>query len=232
MSTIFFFGKTKLFERFFYRNTIPVWFYRIFTYIWSISLCKFTQLQESEMRPTGWTLSYFQLTQNQISLTHLILSPPQDNISTQYIKTIYKSTRVQEYKSTRVQEYKSTGVQEYKATRVQEYKSTRIQEYKSTRVQEYKSTRVKEYRKYRKYRKYRRYRRCRRYRKYRKYRNTGNTEKNKNTKVQKYKSHKRQERHKRPQKNHATSRAKKKLCNLLGQKQIMWPPMPKKSRNL
>ena len=24
----------------------------------SISLCKITQLQESEMRPTGWTLSY------------------------------------------------------------------------------------------------------------------------------------------------------------------------------
>ena len=29
------------------------------TYIWSISLRKITQLQESEMRPTGWALSYF-----------------------------------------------------------------------------------------------------------------------------------------------------------------------------
>ena len=28
------------------------------TYIRSISLCKTIQLQESEMRPTGWTLSY------------------------------------------------------------------------------------------------------------------------------------------------------------------------------
>ena len=30
----------------------------IFTFIWSISLCKISQLQESEMRPTGWTFSY------------------------------------------------------------------------------------------------------------------------------------------------------------------------------
>ena len=58
MSTICFFGKTKFVERFFYHNTIPVRFYWILTYIWSISLCKITQLQESEMWPTGWTLSY------------------------------------------------------------------------------------------------------------------------------------------------------------------------------
>ena len=58
MSTIFFFGKTKFFERFLYHDTIPVIFYWILTYIWSISLCKITQLQESEMWPTGWTLSY------------------------------------------------------------------------------------------------------------------------------------------------------------------------------
>ena len=44
---------------------------------------------------------------NQISLTPLILSPPQNNIPRQ------------EYKSTRVQEYKST-------TRLQEYKSLRV----------------------------------------------------------------------------------------------------------
>ena len=47
MSTIFFFGKTNLFERLFYHNPIPVRFYWILTYIWSISLCKITQLQES-----------------------------------------------------------------------------------------------------------------------------------------------------------------------------------------
>ena len=58
MSTIFFFCNTKFFERFFYQNTISVRFYWILTYIWSISLCKITQLQESEMWPTGWTLSY------------------------------------------------------------------------------------------------------------------------------------------------------------------------------
>ena len=58
MSTIFFFGKTKLFKSFFYHNTLPVGFCLILTYIWSISLCKISQLQESEMRPTGWTLSY------------------------------------------------------------------------------------------------------------------------------------------------------------------------------
>ena len=58
MSTIFFFGKTKFFEKFFYHNTIPIGFYWIWTYIWSISLCKLTHLQESEMRPAGWTLSY------------------------------------------------------------------------------------------------------------------------------------------------------------------------------
>ena len=57
MSTIFFFGKTYFFEIFFYHNTIPR-FYWILTYIWSISLCKITQLQDSEMRPTGWTLPY------------------------------------------------------------------------------------------------------------------------------------------------------------------------------
>ena len=28
------------------------------TYIWSIAIYKITLLQESEMRPTGWTLSY------------------------------------------------------------------------------------------------------------------------------------------------------------------------------
>ena len=56
MSTIFLFGKTKFFEIFFHHNTIPVGFYWILTYIWSISLCKIAQLQESEMRPTGWTL--------------------------------------------------------------------------------------------------------------------------------------------------------------------------------
>ena len=38
--------------------TLPVGFYLILTYIGSISLCKISQLQESEMRPTGWTLSY------------------------------------------------------------------------------------------------------------------------------------------------------------------------------
>ena len=53
----FFFGKTLVFERFFYHNTIPVGFYRIFTYIWFISLWKFTQLQENKIRLTGWTLS-------------------------------------------------------------------------------------------------------------------------------------------------------------------------------
>ena len=58
MSTIFLFGRTKFVERFFYHNPIPVRFYWILTYIWSISLCKITQLQESYMRPTGWTLSY------------------------------------------------------------------------------------------------------------------------------------------------------------------------------
>ena len=58
MYTIFFFGKTKFFESFFYYNTLPFGFYLILTYIWSISLCKISQLQESEMRPTGWTLSY------------------------------------------------------------------------------------------------------------------------------------------------------------------------------
>jgi hypothetical protein len=58
MSTIFFFGKTKFVESFFYHNTLPVGFYLILTYIWSISLCKISQLQESEMWPTGWILSY------------------------------------------------------------------------------------------------------------------------------------------------------------------------------
>ena len=58
MSTIICFGKTKFFERFFYHNTIPIGFYWILTYIWFISLCKITQLPESEMRPTGWTLSF------------------------------------------------------------------------------------------------------------------------------------------------------------------------------
>ena len=58
MSTIFFFVKTKFFERFCYHNNISVGFYWILTYIWSISLCKISKLQESEMRPTGWTLSY------------------------------------------------------------------------------------------------------------------------------------------------------------------------------
>ena len=58
MSTIILFGKTKFFERFFRNNTIPVEFIWILTYIWSISLCKITQLQESEMRLTGWTVSY------------------------------------------------------------------------------------------------------------------------------------------------------------------------------
>ena len=50
--------QNKFFQRFFYHNTIPVGFYWILTYIWSISLCKIAQLQESEMRQTGWTLSY------------------------------------------------------------------------------------------------------------------------------------------------------------------------------
>ena len=57
MSTIFFFGKTKFFESFFYHNILPVGFYFILTYIWSISLCKISKLQDSEMRPTGWALS-------------------------------------------------------------------------------------------------------------------------------------------------------------------------------
>ena len=34
-----------------------IFFFYFFTYIWSFSLCKITQLQESEMRPTGWTPS-------------------------------------------------------------------------------------------------------------------------------------------------------------------------------
>ena len=51
-------GSLLIFERFFYHSTIPVGLYQIFAYIWSISLCKFTKLQESEMGPTGWTLSY------------------------------------------------------------------------------------------------------------------------------------------------------------------------------
>ena len=54
----FSFCQNIIFERFFYHNTIPVGFYCIFTYILHISLCKTTQLQESEMKPTGWTLSY------------------------------------------------------------------------------------------------------------------------------------------------------------------------------
>ena len=54
----FLFSKTKFFYRLFYHNTIPVGFYWISTYICSISLCKIAQLQESEMRSTGWTLSY------------------------------------------------------------------------------------------------------------------------------------------------------------------------------
>ena len=58
MSIFFLFWQNIIFERFFYHNTIPVRFYLILTYIWSISLCKITQLQESEMRPTGWTLSF------------------------------------------------------------------------------------------------------------------------------------------------------------------------------
>ena len=62
MSTIFFFGKTKFFESFFYHNTLPFEFYMILTYIWSIPLCKISQLQDSEMRPTGWTLSYRTIT--------------------------------------------------------------------------------------------------------------------------------------------------------------------------
>ena len=48
----------KFFESFFYYSTLPIGFYLILTYIWSISLCKISQLQESEMRPTAWTLSY------------------------------------------------------------------------------------------------------------------------------------------------------------------------------
>ena len=58
MSTIFIFGKTLILERFFYHTTIPVGFDQIVTYIWFISECKFTHLQESEMNPTGWTLLY------------------------------------------------------------------------------------------------------------------------------------------------------------------------------
>ena len=45
-------------SQFFKYNTQTVGFYLILTYIWYISLCKILQLQESEMRPTGWTLSY------------------------------------------------------------------------------------------------------------------------------------------------------------------------------
>ena len=40
MSTIFFFGKIYFFESFSWLNTLPVGFYLIWTYIWSISLCK------------------------------------------------------------------------------------------------------------------------------------------------------------------------------------------------
>ena len=47
-----------MFERSFYYNTKPVGFYWIITYMWSISLCQIAQLQESEMRPTSWTLSW------------------------------------------------------------------------------------------------------------------------------------------------------------------------------
>ena len=79
MSTTFFFGKTKLFERFFYHNTLPVGFYLILTYIWSISLCKISQLQESEMRPTGWTFSYVKfifdlltLLKSQCNISHIL----------------------------------------------------------------------------------------------------------------------------------------------------------------
>ena len=38
MSTIFLFGKTKFFEKFFHHDTIPIEFYWILTYIYSISL--------------------------------------------------------------------------------------------------------------------------------------------------------------------------------------------------
>ena len=50
-------------------NTLPFGFIWIWTYIWSISLCQISQLQESETRPTCWTLSYSM----SVSLTKLIL---------------------------------------------------------------------------------------------------------------------------------------------------------------
>ena len=49
-------------------NRITVGFIWIWTYIWSISLCKITQLQESEVRPTGRTLPYSLLEINSVGV--------------------------------------------------------------------------------------------------------------------------------------------------------------------
>ena len=54
----FLFWQNLIFWKILLPQHYTCWIVLVFTYIWSISLFKIAQLQESEMRPTGWTLSY------------------------------------------------------------------------------------------------------------------------------------------------------------------------------
>ena len=70
-------GRGELFffnQKFLLYITISVLFIWIWTYIWSVSLCKITQLQESEMRRTGWTPSLVTVSlQDQLNPLHSVI---------------------------------------------------------------------------------------------------------------------------------------------------------------